>query len=275
MKARSLLVAMAAIVLLVACVNVNAAEKVQSPSTLKGPLTVLKANPRYFTDGSGKAVYLTGSHTWSSLQDMGVGDPPPAFDFDAYLDFLERHQHNFIRLWHWEQFASGNRTVAPLSWARTGPGKALDGKPKLDLSQFDPAYFERLRSRVQAAGKRGIYVSVMLFEGWAHWHIPWDSHPFHQANNVNGINGDPDGDGLGYETHTLKIPAVTSLQEAYVRKVIDTVGDLDNVLWEIANESGTYSTEWHYHLIRFIKEYEKKKPKQHPVGMTFIYSRGS
>ncbi|MCI0540533.1 MAG: hypothetical protein L0Z50_35480, partial [Verrucomicrobiales bacterium] len=65
------------------------------------------------------------------------------------------------------------------------------------------------------------------------------------------------------------------LQEAYVRQVIDTVGDLDNVLYEIANESGTYSTEWHYHLIRFIKEYEKTKTKQHPVGMTFIYSRGS
>jgi len=115
----------------------------------------------------------------------------------------------------------------------------------------------------------------MLFEGWRHWHIAWNSHPFHKANNVNGIDGDAGGDGLGFETHTLNTPAITRLWEAYVRQVIDTVGDLDNVLYEIANESGTYSTEWHYHLIRFIKEYEKKKPKQHPVGMTFIYSRGS
>ena len=30
----------------------------------KGPLRVLKANPRYFTDGSGKAVYLAGSSCW-------------------------------------------------------------------------------------------------------------------------------------------------------------------------------------------------------------------
>ncbi|MCI0539886.1 MAG: DUF4038 domain-containing protein [Verrucomicrobiales bacterium] len=256
--------------------------QVAAPAPASGPLKLHPTNPRYFTDASGKAIYLTGSHTWNSLQDMGPGDPPPAFDFDAYLDFLERHQHNFIRLWHWEQFAwergghdTNKPTVAPLAWARTGPGKALDGKTKFDLSKFDPAYFKRLRSRVEAAGKRGIYVSVMLFEGWAHWHIAWNSHPLHQANNVNGIDGDADGDGLGDETHTLQIPAVTRLQEAYVRKVIDTVGDLDNVLWEIANESGTYSIEWHYHLIRFIKEYEKKKPKQHPVGMTFIYSRGS
>ena len=42
-----------------------------------GPLRVSTANPRYFTDGSGKAVYLTGSHTWASLQDMGLTDPAP------------------------------------------------------------------------------------------------------------------------------------------------------------------------------------------------------
>ena len=53
-----------------------------------------------------------------------------------------------------------------------------------------------------------------------------------------------------------------------MRKVIDTLNDLDNVLWEISNESHTDSIEWHYHLIRFIHAYEASKPKQHPVGMT-------
>ncbi len=253
----------------------------------KGPLTVLKANPRYFTDGSGKAVYLTGSHTWNNLQDMGVGDPPPTFDFDAHLDFLQRHQHNFVRLWCWGEVAwdlksaamwtdnTGTYTVAPHPWARTGPGKALDGKPKFDLDKFDPAYLKRIRARVQAAGQRGVYVSVMLFEGYSLQHDDdsWKAHPFHKANNVNGIDGDADADGRGIETHMRKAPAVTRRQEAYVRQVIDTVGDLDNVLFEIANETGTYSTQWQYHMIRFIKEYEKNRPKQHPVGMTFQYSR--
>ncbi len=67
-----------------------------------GPLRVHPKNPRYFADPSGRAVYLTGSHTWPSLVDIGPGDPPPAFDFAAYLDFLERLGHNFIRLWTWE-----------------------------------------------------------------------------------------------------------------------------------------------------------------------------
>jgi hypothetical protein len=54
---------------------------------------------------------------------------------------------------------------------------------------------------------------------------------------------------------------------------MDTVNDLDNVLYEIINESGAYSIEWQYHLIRFIKAHQQGKPQQHPVGMTFPYSR--
>ena len=249
--------------------------------TAKGPLRVHPANPRYFTDGTGNAVYLTGSHTWNNLKDMGKTDPPAHFDFDSYLDFLERLNHNFIRMWTWElsKYAySDSFTFAdPFPWQRTGPGTTLDGKPKFDLRQFNQAYFDRLRSRVIAARERGIYVSVMLFEGhglhasrtpWC-----WDGHPFNAHNNLNGINGDPDGDGRGIETQTLEVPEITAVQETYVRKVIDTVNDLDNVLYEIVNESGAYSTGWQYHFIRFIHDYEKTKSGQHPVGMTFQYAR--
>jgi len=58
-----------------------------------------------------------------------------------------------------------------------------------------------------------------------------------------------------------------------VRQVIDTVNDLDNVLFEIANETGAYSTKWQEHFIRFIQDYETSKPNRHPVGMTFQYAR--
>jgi hypothetical protein len=69
-------------------------------------------------------------------------------------------------------------------------------------------------------------------------------------------------------------PAVTELQEAYVRKVIDTVNDLDNVLYEISNESDGGSEQWQYHMINLIKSYEATKPKQHPVGMTVEWPGG-
>ena len=54
------------------------------------PLHASASNSRYFFDDSGKAVYLTGLHTWNNLQDHGVTTPPPAFDFDGHLDYLRR-----------------------------------------------------------------------------------------------------------------------------------------------------------------------------------------
>jgi hypothetical protein len=120
----------------------------------------------------------------------------------------------------------------------------------------------------------------MLFNGWsvakkAGGANPWACHPFRGGNNVNGVNGDVNGDQSGEETHTLQVPAVTRAQEAYLRTVIDTVNDLDNVLYEVSNESSSGSEPWQYHVIRFVKSYEASKPKQHPVGMTVTWPGGS
>lgn len=248
----------------------------------KGPLRVHPENGRYFTDGSRaadgglKAVYLTGSHTWANLIDRGPSDTPPVFDFDGYLDFLERHNHNFIRLWcrhvtWYHGYGEGELHAGPLSWARTGSEKALDGKPRFDLAQFHAPYFERLWQRVTAAKDRGLYVGVMLFGGNYECRGGWRGNPFHAANNINGINGDPDALEHGLKSHTLQIPEVVRLQEQYVRKVIDTLNDLDNVLYEISNEGHGSSAEWQKHWIAFIGKYQATKRKQHPVGMTALY----
>lgn len=255
----------------------------QAADLAAGPLRVLPANPRYFTDGSGRAVYLTGAHTWSVLKDFGPGDPPPVFDYEAYLKMMTEHHHNFLRLWAWEltkyMYTDKMLFAQPFPWPRTGPGNALDGKPKFDLTKIDQTYFDRLRKRVIQARDAGIYVSIMLFEGHgvqcslAPW--CWDGHPFNKSNNINGIDGNLDGNERGTEIYTLKVPQVTRIQEAYVRKVIDTVNDLDNVLYEVSNEAGDYSTEWQYHMINFVKACEKDKPRQHPVGMTFQFKGGT
>lgn len=259
-----------------------------TPEPATGPLRVLVANPRYFTDGSGRAVYLTGSHTWLNLQDGVLTDPPPAFDYTKWLDFVQAHHHNFFRLWIWEQTKwsvewSAPYYIMPMPYLRTGPGKALDGKAKFDLTQFDQTYFDRMRQRVMEAGQRGMYVSIMLFDGWSVAYPkgpyqlanPWDGHPFNGNNNINAIDGDRNGDDSGTEINELADPAITALQELYIRKVIGTVNDLDNVLYEISNESHADSKLWQYHLIDYIHTYEASKPKQHPVGMTVIWPDGN
>jgi hypothetical protein len=245
--------------------------------TARGPLRPFPANPRYFTDGSGKAVFLTGSHCWDNFQDYTYATlpSPPAMDFDKYLAFLERHNHNFFRLWAWESTwnphaIQGTTSYDPMPYQRPGPGLALDGKSKFDLTLFNHAYFDRMRSRLVAAQKAGVYAAVMLFNGFSiegkgnDGGDPWQGHPFNPKNNVNRI------DGGGKALHSLANPAVTARQEAYVCKVIDTVNDLDNVLYEITNEdtASPADTAWQVHMIAFIQRYEAAKAKQHPVGMT-------
>ncbi len=249
----------------------------------KGPLTIHPRNPRYVADRDGNAIFLTGSHTWAARQERGVEGETPDFDYKEYLDFLDVHGHNFMRLWAWEhaqwmQFVGPDVPIryTPNPYLRTGPGRALDGKPKFDVTKFNPEYFKRLRTRVKAAGDRDIYVAVMLFQGFSLSKTrgdkrkgnAWHGHPFHPLNNVNGIDGNPSHDDTGHESHQLAIPEITALQEAFVRETIDTVGDLDNVLWEICNESPGRSAEWQYHMIRVIKRYESGRPIQHLVGMT-------
>lgn len=274
-----------------------------TPRPALGPLVVSKTNPRYFAvASSGELVYLTGSHINNNLHDgMGFGAQSPAeperFDFDAYLTFLEERGHNFIRLWRWEQFkgylsmANVHFSMTPQPWSRSGAGAAKDGKPKFDLEKPDQAYFDRVRERVIAAGARGIYASVMLFDGFSlHLTATPDNvegHPFHAGNNVNGVGITSIVD---YQVLPLD-PRVQALQEAYIRRVVDTVHDLPNALYEVANESSGMrddsvklpdgssiptpigdSTAWQHWVIDFVKRYERERGyDSHPVGMTFLY----
>ena len=223
------------------------------------PLRVHPANPRYFQDAAGRAVYLTGSHHWDNLIDNG--ERPGGFDFASYLDRLEAWGHNFVRLWSHEAWT---HDLHPRPYLRSGP--------RFDLTRFDPEYFARLRQRVMRAGERGFYVSAMLFNGWSIHDNgegnPWERHPFNRRNNVNGIDGDPHARGDGADVHTLRIPAVTRLQEAYAAKVVEALGDLDHVLWEISNESPGASRDWQYHFIRHLRSLDAHR---HLIGMTACF----
>ena len=191
-----------------------------APVRAAGPLSVDPTNPRFFVDSTGKAVYLTGVHLNNSLVDRS---DKAALDFTSYLNFLLQYEHDFVRLWAWEQAAWINESTAkitfdPLPCQRKGPEMALDGGRKFDLTRFNQAYFDRLRSRVVEAGQRGIYVSVMLFQGFSSQRKnigggnPWIGHPFNVSNNINGINGDLSGNDNGEEVHSLAVPAITSLK---------------------------------------------------------------
>ena len=219
----------------------------------------------YFTDAGGKAVYLAGIHTWTATQDRG-----PAFDWPAFLALQERSGGNLFRMWatDGEDDFSMLGPTNPLPYAR-----AADGR--YDLTRFDQAFFDQIRGRAIEAGRRGMYVSQMFFNTWSlmygedKWN-PFNGSPWKAGNNVNGINGDPRGTGSGADVQTLKDPAITAIQEAYVRRVVDALGDLPHILFEISNECANTAEAWawQYRMLDVAKRHQASRGFKHPVGIT-------
>ena len=245
-----------------------------------GTTTQPSANPHYVTDATGKAVLLTGSHTWNTFQDTDQSTTPAPFDFNAYVNFLKAHGHNATILWkkdlptycNWG--AGGTWHMSPFPWPRTGGASgtqmASDGLRAFDLSQFNQAYFDRLRARALQLQQNGIYAIVQLFDGLGLLsnRCSTDGYPFSAGNNVNGIS-----DGGGANSMTMSAPnAITNIQDAYVQKVIDTVNDLTNVLWEVSEEAPSNSIWWQGHMISLVHTYEAGKPLKHPVGFPWLTS---
>ena len=117
----------------------------------------------------------------------------------------------------------------------------------------------------------------MLFEGFGlHLTPPPDNvegHPFHAKNNVNGI-------GISSIVDYMTLPLdskVRDLQEDYIGKVLDTLHDLPNVLYEVANEASGQdadgfemagqtipgrigdTTAWQYWVIETVKRLERER----------------
>jgi len=241
---------------------------------ITAPLRALSTNPHYFTDGSGKAIYLTGSHTWNNFQDWGTNGSIQPLDFTAYVKMLISHNHNFTLLWATElpifrglpttTSSPPDFSVTPQPWQRTGPRNASDGQLQFDLTKVNQAYFDRLRGRVQQLNATGIYAGVYLFSGefLLRFRFAGDGYPLTGSNNVNGID-----DGGGTRSVTMTAPnAITAIQDAYVKKVIDTLNDLPNVLWIVSQEAPVDSKWWNSHLIALVRSYEARKPLHHPIG---------
>jgi hypothetical protein len=248
--------------------SVHGADVASMPSEpTGGVLRMHPGNSRYFTDDSGKAIYMTGSHVWWNI--VGKDDRNSPFsdaDFEVFLDYLEAFGHNFTRIW----IGSAYPTYSAYPWTRTGPGNAADGKPKFDMTQLDQSYFDHLRDRLIRLQDRGIYFSVMFFGSFNGFRTSdkWQTVAWHPSNNTNpelAAAFDRE-DGNSFFTTD---PAALEIQRLFVRRMIDTVNDLDNLVWEIMNEANFPAcANWQNEMVNYVRSYEAEKPKQHLVGIT-------
>jgi hypothetical protein len=248
-------------------------------NTSMGPLKHSTVNTRYFINPAGHAVFLAGSHSWDDFQDTDTsGSTPAAFNFTAFVSFMKQHGQNATILWRKDlpEYCNWNVSgsvwkMGPLPWLRPGPGVASDSGPKFDLTQLNQAYFDRLRSRVQQLQQNGMYAIVQLFDAnqLTFSRCSTDGYPFTGTNNINGVDDGYTSGASGANSVTMTAAnAISGYQDTYVKKVLDTLNDLPNVIYEVSEEQPTGSANWWFpHVISLVRSYEATKPLQHPVGI--------
>jgi hypothetical protein len=222
-----------------------------SPPPGRRAASLLRHEPgdHLFTNAAGEAVWLAGLGTWTSVQDRADAGP---FDWNGYLGLLEATGSNVARLWTFVDTGGRHGELSPLPYAEVSPGV-------FDLERLNQGFYDRLDGRVGDLNERGIYADVVLFDLLGQIKTP-ESSPFRGSNNVNGVDAGPDEVAAGSN------PAVVAAMERHARQTVETLKDMPNVLYEIANEpdqralfSGLLD-----HLVNVVREADGGA---HPVGI--------
>jgi hypothetical protein len=220
-----------------------------------GVLIKNPVNPRYFAHaGSSEAVYLTGSHTWDLVQ--GENWTPTAQYLTTYLDWMQSHGHNFVRLWaNW-----GYMNYIPSPWTKSGE--------KVVMDSWNTTYWNALRAAVLQITGRGMYCSVMIFGSGVGIKNNWTGNWWNPLNNTSTALATAFSTSNGMTFYTTNTAAL-NIQKAYAAKVIDTLNDQPNIMWEIQNEAALpESAAWQNTMMAYIRSYEATKALQHIIVMS-------
>ena len=223
------------------------------------PIGLHPDNPHYFRYQGRPTVLVTSGEHYGAVLNRD-------FDFVPYLDELKAHGLNLTRTFSGTyrevpgSFNIKDNTLAPVAGRYLSPWVQVGDK--YDLDRFNPAYFDRLKQFLWAAGERGIIVEYVLFCPF-YEEVLWDIDPMNTKHNVNGVGACPHT-----EAYTLKHPDLLAEQEAFVRKVVAELKDVDNVYFEICNEPyfGGVTREWQDRIAATIVAAEKSFSHKHLIA---------
>ncbi len=227
-----------------------------------GPIRPHRENPRYLEFRGEPTVLVTSGEHYGAVLNLD-------FDFVPYLNELARRGFNQTRTFSGTyrevpgSFNIGSNTLAPKTGRYLSPWvKVGDDPEKFDLDKFEPAYFERLKTFLREADRRGIVVELVLFCPLYEQKL-WDASPMNARNNVNGVGDCPREQAL-----TLDHPKLVEKQLAFVRKVVQELNGLDNLYYEVCNEPyfGGVTIAWQNKVIEAITGAEEGLPKKHMIA---------
>ena len=207
---------------------------VQAQTTLPsdGPIRLHPDNPHYFLYQGKPLALITSAEHYGALLNLDV-------DYRKYLKTLSDDGMNYTRIFTGtyyeiagESFNIEHNTLAPSKDSVVTPWATSDsaGDRRYDLTDWNDAYFERLKDFMTVAAEYDIMVEVTLFSAIyrdEHWAIS----PQNPANNVN-----IDQPISRFEAQTLNNGPLLDYQVSLVRKLVKELNAFDNFFFEIQNE---------------------------------------
>jgi hypothetical protein len=218
------------------------------------PIALHSGNPHVFQFRGRPTVLITSGEHYGAVLNQD-------FDYVRYLDELKRHGLNltrtfsgvYVEAWGepWNTLnPRPNRYLAP--WGRSDQPGYADGGNRFDLTTWDETYWNRLKSFVREAARRGIVVEYVLF--CVHYgDREWNLSPLKETNNVNGV-----GSASRSDYFRLTDRGWTDVQERFVRKAASELKAFDNVYFELCNEPyfdnpPPIDSEWNRRMIAAIR----------------------
>src|SRR5688572_4749602 len=238
------------------------------------PIRLHPDNPHYFLWRGKPTVLVTAGEHYGALMNLD-------FDYARYLDELKTNRFNLTRVFSGvyrevaNSFNITGNTLAPAQgryvcpWARSPSPGASDGGNKFDLTQWDTAYFDRLKDLVSQAGRRGVVVELVFF-CTMYDETLWNASPMNARNNVNGI-----GNVGRAALYSGTDKALLAVQKAVVAKLVTELNGFDNLYFEVCNEPyerGGLKKEWNDQIIAAIADTEAALPKKHLIAQNFAPS---
>ena len=244
------------------------------------PINVYAENPHYFFYREKPVFLITSDQHYGAVTNMD-------FDYITFLDTLAAYGMNFTRIYpgayiekdgeYMQDNNLGSRNGHQiLPWAKTslpGAHEVLGGY-KLDLDQWNDAYFLRLKDFISKARDRNIIVDIAFFNGM--YPDRWEFQPMYHANNIQEI-----GNCVFNEVQTLKDTALARYHEAYVKKITEEVNEFDNVILDICDEPfqdgclPVLYSQWINKMIDAVRSTESSLPNKHMIAQTIdSHTRG-
>ena len=200
------------------------------------PVSLHPQNTHYLLYKGKPTVLVTSAEHYGAVLNLD-------FDFEKYLKTLHNDGMIYTRIFTGSyveipgSFGISNNTLAPdagrflAPWKRTDQSGLYKNEKKFDLDEFNPEYFNRLKTFVARAEELGIIVEVTLFCS-TYQDAYWQRNPFNPENNINELPENLDRQ----KSNTLNNGNLTGFQKKMVEKIVTELNNFDNVFYEIQNE---------------------------------------